>query len=328
MKIALLGYGSIARRHLANIKELKPDAQVVVLRASNLPLSASDSWAVQFETLDRILDFTPEAAILASPASEHVRQALALARGGAHLFVEKPLSCSMDGVDELINLCDRNKLTLMVGYNMAYMTLLNDFISLAHSGEVGEILSVHAEVGQYLPDWRPHIDYRKTVSACAELGGGVLLELSHEIEYVDRVIGGTESVFCSSRKTGLLEMDVDDVADVMLRNAHGVVATIHMNMEQKTPYRSCQVTGTKGMLYMNMMDGEIYGRGEDGGGWRKHKNPVAVDRNQMYMEELAHFFKSVEGNAMSFPDGRRGRRVLEIVVAAKISATEGRPILL
>lgn len=323
MKIAVLGYGSIARRHLANIKIIRPDAQVMLFRASCLSLEDVDSWVLQARSFGEILDFAPDAAIIASPASEHIPQALAFARGGAHLLVEKPLSCNLDSVDDLINLCDVNKLVLMVGYNMAHMSSLSNFISSSRSGSIGEMLAVHAEVGQYLPNWRSHIDYKKSVSACAELGGGVLLELSHEIEYIDRLIGGTEKIFCLSRKTGLLDIDVEDVADVMLQNASGLVATIHMNMEQKVPYRSCCVTGTEGMLYMNITDNIVYSRGAGHEKWQKHTGDSPIERNRMYLDELTHFFECVETGNTPFPDGGRGRFIVKVVMAAKRSSTEG-----
>lgn len=323
MKIAVLGYGAIAKRHLANLRAQRPSARAMVLRARDLPLEESDACALRARSFGDILEFAPDAAIIASPASEHIPQALALARRGAHLLVEKPLSHNLDGVGELIGLCAERGLALMVGYNMAHMPLLSDFISLARGGAVGELLSVQAEVGQYLPDWRPSADYRQCVSARAELGGGVLLELSHELEYADRLIGGTKEVFCFSRRTGLLDLDAEDAADVLLRSAAGVVASIHLNMEQRPPYRSCRVAGTEGMLYLNFTDGTLYKLRPGEKEWRPSKECAPPDRNQMYASELAHFLACAEGGGRPFPDGERGRMVMEIITAAKTSAAKG-----
>lgn len=323
MKIAVLGYGGIAKRHLANIRIQKPNARMIVLRGRDLPLDDGDADVTRARGMDEILAFAPDCAIIASPASEHISQAMSLARRGAHLLIEKPLARGTDGTDELIALCREKKLVLMVGYNMAYMRELSDFIGLVRGGAVGEVLSVRAEVGQYLSDWRPSRDYRSCVSAREELGGGVLLELSHEIEYADRLIGGTKEVFCLARRTGLLDIDAEDAADIMLRGASDAVASIHMNMQQKTPYRSCRVAGTKGMLNFNLTDNILYERRPGDDAWKIRGRYAPRDRNQMYADELARFFACAAGEGEPFPDGERGRLIVGIVEAAKKSASEG-----
>ena len=301
--LLLIGYGGIARRHLANIKALIQDANVLVLRQSKSVLEPEDDWASVTLSVAEALAFAPDAAIIASPASCHVEQALALAKINTHLLIEKPLSVSMDGVDALLEECSARGLTLMVG----------------------DIVSIQAEVGQYLPNWRPGKDYRATVSARGELGGGVLFELSHELDYVNWLLGGTASVSCFSARTGVLDMDVEDSATLILEGASRGIASIHLNMVQKNPSRTCRIVGTKGLIFWNYLENRV-------DVLRDGEAPTHValplrESNTVYLEQLAHFFDCVCEHKTPLTEGIRAKRVLQIILAAKESAKEGRRVL-
>ena len=131
----------------------------------------------------------PDAAVIASPAPCHIETATPLAKAGVHLLVEKPISSSTAGVSALIEICRAQGVVLMTGYNLRFLACMQRFKELLSENRAGRILSVRAEVGQYLPSWRPDSDYRRQVSAQAALGGGALLELSHEIDYLRWLFG-------------------------------------------------------------------------------------------------------------------------------------------
>ncbi len=299
MRIAVLGYGGIARRYLDLLREMDfaeffaEPLDVMLMRGGRSPLNEEHRWVRQAFEMNEILSFAPQAAIIASPATEHIRQGQALAEVGADLLIEKPLSASLSGVDELIATCDRRGLVLMVGYNLAYLDALDDFIGGVHAGDYGRVLALHASVGQFLPDWRPHLDYRRSVSASTALGGGVVAELSHEIEYVDRLIGGTTELFCCSGRSGLLEMDAEDSADLMMKGADGAVAHIHMDMLMKKPVRACRVLGLEGSASLDILSATKTG-------------------NNTYRDQLRDFFACREGRSVPRVPGVRGRRVAEL----------------
>ena len=323
--LLLIGYGGIARRHLANIKALIQDANVLVLRQSKSVLEPEDDWASVTLSVAEALAFAPDAAIIASPASCHVEQALALAKINTHLLIEKPLSVSMDGVDALFEECSARGLTLMVGYNIAFSKALLAIKEQLDAGAIGDIVSIQAEVGQYLPNWRPGKDYRATVSARGELGGGVLFELSHELDYVNWLLGGTASVSCFSARTGVLDMDVEDSATLILEGASRGIASIHLNMVQKNPSRTCRIVGTKGLIFWNYLENRV-------DVLRDGEAPTHValplrESNTVYLEQLAHFFDCVCEHKTPLTEGIRAKRVLQIILAAKESAKEGRRVL-
>lgn len=327
MNVAVLGYGNIAKRHIDNLQRLRPDAALLVLRGRRAPLETRHKSIPVTTDFEDLVAFAPVCAIVASPASEHVRQALRLAEGGAHLLVEKPLSHTMEGVDELVSLCEDRGLVLMTAYDMAYLPSLRSFTEKVTTGSgIGRLLSLHATVGQYLPDWRKHIDYRQSVSARKALGGGALLELSHEIEYVYRLLGGVRSVYCTARRSGLLEIDVEDQADLLLEGQNGAVATIHMNMLQTPPYRQCRAVGTEGMLSLDFSSGITSRRSPGSNGWTDCEDAHGRGASDMLMDELREFFLCQAGGALPTVSGRRGGEILAVVLAAKKSSMEGRRI--
>ena len=325
--LLLIGYGGIARRHLANIKKLAADVDVLVLRHSKPVLEAADDWASVTVNFADALAFAPDVAIIASPASCHVDQALALAKINTHLLIEKPLSVSMDGVDLLLRECSARGLTLMVGYNIAFSKALWAIKEQLDSGSIGKVISIHAEVGQYLPDWRPDKDYRETVSANGELGGGVLFELSHELDYVNWLLGKIRSVTCSLKRTGELDMDVEDSATLIIEGTSEEMASIHLNMVQKIPSRTCRIVGTKGLIFWDYLENSVEIRCEGERQSRQLTLPLR-DGNTVYLEQLSHFFDCVAGEKTPLVDGMRAKRALEIILAAKESAKEGRRVCL
>ena len=187
-KVLIVGQGSIGKRHLRLMRGLLQSAEIMVLRHSktNEIPELADGY---FYTLQEAITFAPDIAIIANPATLHIETAEALAKIGTHVLIEKPISSSIDGVQNIINLSEKNRSILMTGYNLRFSESLNYFKEQLDSNKIGQLSSVRCEVGQFLPSWRPEQNYQNTVSANSKLGGGVLLELSHEIDYIRWIFG-------------------------------------------------------------------------------------------------------------------------------------------
>ncbi|MDR3355418.1 MAG: Gfo/Idh/MocA family oxidoreductase [Synergistaceae bacterium] len=325
MRIAVMGYGSIARRHIDIIAAMigRESLDLLVCRERELPLRPEHAWARVTADFDDVVRFAPGMAVIASPATRHVEQALKLAGLGVHMLIEKPLSADLSGADDLIRSCEKNGAAALTAYNMNYLEPLNRVIDMITSGGIGEVISISAEVGQYLPLWRPEADYRSVVSANSSLGGGVLLELSHEIEYADRMLGGARSVSCVCSKSGILDMDAEDRADILLEGARGSTAAIHMNMLQKVVTRSCRAVGTEGVLTLDFIKNKIFVRSTDDAEPRLCFQSEEGEGNKAYVEQMRHFFSCARGESVPLVPLSRGARVVELVMAAKESSSKG-----
>ena len=174
--------------------------------------------------LDEALAQAPDLALVCSPTFKHVEAGIACLQAGAHVFIEKPLAADAAGARALVEAAASAGRVLIVGYNLRFLPSLRCLRDALHAGTIGRPMSVRAEVGQYLPEWRPDRDYRETNSARSELGGGVELELSHEIDYVCWLLGDVSSVDAILGRTSDLEIDVDDTAEILLRFESGAIA--------------------------------------------------------------------------------------------------------
>jgi predicted dehydrogenase len=327
----IVGLGSIGRRHLANLRLLVPDAFITVChqhsRPADGPVCAGVADSEVF-SLEAALETRPHVALITGPASGHVATARSLAAAGVHLLVEKPLAVSLDGVEPLIEQCRQRELVLLVGYNFRFAGSLQEVKRAVDDARVGRVLSVRAEVGQYLPDWRPGIDYRRSVSASSSLGGGALLELSHEIDYVRWLAGDISDVTALTGRLSDLDMDVEDTAEILLGFTSGAIGSIHLDMIQRAPVRTCRVIGSEGTLLWDGLTHEARHFSAATGMWTNLGPPASADRNEMYVAELRHFLACVRGDATPAVTGEDGRRVLQIALAARQSSLEGRRVTL
>ena len=118
-KILIVGHGSIGKRHLRIARALFPNADIRILRHLKTD-NEIENKNDYFWDIEEALAFSPQIAVIANPAPFHVSIAKQLAQIGAHLLIEKPLSDSLDGIQELIKICEENQVVLMVGYNLRY----------------------------------------------------------------------------------------------------------------------------------------------------------------------------------------------------------------
>ena len=189
------------------------------------------------------------------------------------------------------------------------------------------MLSVRAEVGQFLPSWRPGSDYRETVSAKAALGGGVLLELSHEIDYLRWLFGEIEWVSAIQRKQSGLEIDVEDTAHLILGFAHEpaaepVIAALSMDFIRHDTTRTCTVIGETGSLRWNVLTGTVEILEQGGSSW-KTLFADASQRDDSYLAEWRHFLACTTDGGSPIVTGHDGLAVLRVVEAARHSSTTG-----
>ncbi|MBN1122993.1 MAG: Gfo/Idh/MocA family oxidoreductase [Anaerolineae bacterium] len=330
MRAVIVGLGSIGQRHLKNLRQIAPEAEIAVWHQHSRPgdrPAPSEADRVVY-TLDAALDPFPDFAVIANPAPMHIETAWQFAEQGIDLMIEKPLAASMDGVENLLTLCRERGAICMVAYVFRFYEPLRLAKAVISGGQIGRVLSFNAEVGQYLPDWRPGRDYRETVSAKRALGGGAVLELSHEIDLARWLVGEVETVSAQMGKLSDLEIDVEDVAEVTLRFESGAIGRVHVDMVQRSPVRGLRVVGTEGTLTWDWQSHRVRVYTEESEMWRDLHPAVEMDRNGMYITELEHFLDCVTHRTVPVIGGEDGRRVLEIALAAKQSAVEQRVITL
>lgn len=325
-RILIVGLGSIGQRHLRLARDLLPKADIRVLRhqaGSAVPATANGGVF----SIDDAIAFAPQIAVIASPAPFHIATAQALAEVGVHLLIEKPLSASLDGVTRLLETCHQRGTVLLTGYNLRFLPSLQRFRDLLGEGVVGNVLSVRCEIGQYLPSWRPDSDYRQGVSARRELGGGALLELSHELDYLRWIFGEVEWVKATLSRQSGLALDVEDTAHLTLgfvpaADGHQLIGAVNLDFIRHDTTRLCTAIGENGSLRWNGLTGgvELYEAGAKE--WRElFSHPH--QRDDSYLAEWQNFIDCVNEHKTPLVTGEDGLKVLQIIEAARISAASG-----
>lgn len=326
-RVLIVGLGSIGKRHARVIKQLRPECEIIALRrqaGDETPESGIDHCVT---SLEEALQLEPRIAVIANPASHHVATAIPLAAAGVHLLVEKPISNMADGVSELIDTCRRQSVVLMTAYNMRFLPSLQRFRQLIQERRVGHVLSVRAEVGQYLPSWRPGSDYRNNVSAQAALGGGALLELSHEIDFLRWVFGEIDWVNAALLRQSVLEIDVEDTVHLIL-GFHGLtdrgplVASLDIDFIRHDTVRLCTAIGEAGSLRWNALESKVEFYEPGGTAWQVLEE-CPTQRDDSYLAEWRHFLECVETGAPPMISGEDGMAVLRIIEAARMSSAAG-----
>jgi predicted dehydrogenase len=325
-RILIVGLGSIGERHLALARSLFPSAEIKVFRHKPLSPAPEISDGCIF-SLEEVHGFSPQIAVIANPAPFHIQIAKALAEAGAHLLIEKPLSDSTEGVISLIEVCRRKNLTLEVGYNLRFSPSLRFFRELLDQQLIGKTLSVRCEVGQYLPTWRQGSSYRQGVSAKKELGGGVLMELSHELDYLRWFFGDIDWVRATLSRQSSLDIDVEDFAQLTLgfspiNRSESIIGTVNLDFFRHDKTRLFTIIGERGSLRWDGIAGEVLLFVEGGSGWRQlfvHQPQF----NETYLAEWKEFLKCINNNGIPTITGEDGLRVLEIIEAARVSAISG-----
>jgi len=186
---------------------------------------------------------------------------------------------------------------------------------------IGNIYNAFVSVGQYLPDWRPSKDYKNSVSAKKSLGGGALLELSHEIDYIQWLLGSMEVQYAQLRSSSELNLEVEELADVVLVSDVGTVCNIHLDFLQKKASRTCSFIGEKGRLDWNLPSNTIKLHTREGGVCLFSEPDW--DSNQMYLSLLTDFLDLVAGRENSSIDLEQATKTIELIESVKSCAIQG-----
>lgn len=316
MKILLIGLGSIGKRHLRNILSLGYTDIAVVSRNGMLPEEFSQCNAYT-STETAIEQNKFDKAVVCLPTSLHVTALLTLLKAGIkNIYLEKPVSHNYDNVEELLQLIQQADAKIFVGYDLHYDLGLQKVKELISSKSIGTIVSANAQVGQYLPDWRPHEDYRNGMSAKKETGGGVLLDLVHEFDYLYWLLGDVKTIASFNKNSGSLEIQTEDIAEVLLQFKNGTIGSIHLDYLQQKLVRNCLFTGSEGTVFWDLAANKVKWILKDKS---EHEfDYTGFERNDRFVAIIKDFLTNSSNNKTT--TFQQALQSLKMVLAAKYSS--------
>ncbi len=293
-RVVIVGCGSIGRRHARNLSAAGV-REILVVDSSRAAAeaTAAECGAHVTGSLGEALDRGARVCFICTPSDLHIRDAVLAASRGADLFIEKPLSHSLEGVDALTQEAQRRRLITMVGCNMRFHPGPQTVRRLLDEGAIGAVLSARIHAGSYLPRWRPAQDYRSSYSASVAHGGAIL-DCIHEIDLALWYFGAGRLHSAAALSAAAIGLETDGLAELLVHHTSGVLTSIHLNFIQRDYSRSCLVIGTEGTIEWVFRDRQVRVFGADGSPKGCIAEPEGWDMNAMYVSELNHFLDAVD----------------------------------
>ncbi len=332
MKALFIGLGSIGQRHLNNFKNIiGAKAEILVYRETDRNVLIKNGICTpclslqrhygfdQVGSLDDGLKEKPDVVFITNPSSKHLDVALKAARHGCNLFIEKPLSHTLHGVDLLAQIVNSKGLVVTVGYQTRFHPCYKFVTQILSEKKYGDVVSASFEWGTYLPNHHPYEDYRKGYAAKKSMGGGVILGLSHEIDMICSIWGQPEELFVVGGKLSSLEMDAEDTVSVLMgfnRRTLVFPVTLFLSYAQVKEARKFRIQLEDALILSDLSNNRVrlFGNKEE---IITQKDFPDLKRNDLFMEEMREFISAVKNKRQSSISLYDGIETLKLAMRIK-----------
>ena len=321
MNALVVGNGSIGKRHVQNLLSIS-NYNIIISTKQRKPKSLNKKRCIFVKSLNEGLQHNPSIGFVTNVSSEHIKTSLLLAKAGCHIFIEKPLSNSLKDTEKLLKIVKKEKLVTLMGCNLRFHSCIKKIKSLIEQKTIGNIISVKAECGTYLPEWHPNENYSLSYAARDDLGGGVVLTCIHEIDYLYWFFGEIKEVFSITGKFSDLKIKSSDLSAIILKFKNNIIGEIHLDYFQRPEFRSCKIIGTKGTIYWDSINNEVKIFDIKKKKWIIKLKVKNYDKNKQYVDELSHFLNCVEMKKKSINDLTQGIKTLKIALTTIKSSKE------
>ena len=259
-KVLFVGLGGAGQRHLRILSARLPHARLSAFRRTlTTPALNADFSLDVGKTLEQAYDLTyvdnmaagladtPDLVVISTPTALHLEPLLAAAHRGTGILLEKPWSSNLNGFDEFRRAVERSSVPFRMSFQRRHHPLLARTKEIVATGALGRIMSARFEVGSFVPAWHGYEDWQSLYAVRPDLGGGVLLTESHEIDLAYWFFGIPERVFCVGGNFGPEKLEVEDTAQLTLDYGN-FSAQLSLCFMQKQPRRGLEIAGTGGHL--------------------------------------------------------------------------------
>ncbi len=312
------GCCSIGRRHIKNLKQLIP-CRILAWRVRNEDLGVfeKETGLETFKSYEEALEQKPDAVFVTNPTSLHLETARMAALRGIPLFIEKPVSHTLEGVDDFIKICRERNIPVLLGYKMRFHPSIKVMKKLIEEGAIGRPLTIRAHYGGCLKEWHPWEDYRRMYSSRKDLGGGVILDAIHELDYVYWLMGDAERVESVTGRFSDLEIETEDLAEILLKFKSRSAGSVSLNYFQYPESRYCVIVGTEGTIRWHPDLKRVECFQKSSGSWTYYDEPAQFQTNDMFLDLMRHFLAVLENRERPIHTLEDARRVLEIALCAR-----------
>ena len=237
LKIVFFGLGSIGKKHAKIIRD-NYNFELFAYR-TNRGQEKNTLNIPEYTNLEEIFALKPDIAFITNPTFLHTDTALECTKRNISLFIEKPISHNLKNTEELEKEIKKRNLFSYVAYNMRFHPVITQLKKIL--SEEKQNINFNVVCRSYLPDWRPKQDYTKSYSAIKEMGGGVLLDLSHEFDYINWLFGDIQKIDGECGKKSSLNVDTEDFVDAKITCKHNIKGNLHLDFFTKEKERKIKI---------------------------------------------------------------------------------------
>ena len=324
MRIAVVGTGSIGRRHIGNLLRLGYDDVLAVSEKKKIKTLEVGSRNVRVvNDIDAALHSTVDTMFICNPTGLHFRYLEKAIEAGKHVFVEKPVGSVMNDFTSLRKQSEQKKLIIAVGHQFRFNPHLEELRKKVKANFMGNIFRVEAIQGEHIADYHPGEDYREDYAARKDLGGGILLTQIHQIDYLNWIFGPFSRVFAVSRQPSILGIDVEESVSYFLESHNGCPIYGHMDFLSRPKTVSIRIMGDEHSMIWDYYGGKLICSNQGNVDEEAITFERPLDRNQMFLDVVRDFLEAAESGGKPRSDLTDGVAALRIVEGIKESVSSG-----
>ena len=328
MRVLIVGCGSIGERHLRVLQRIEGVQTIPVEPRAGRRGCLRLRYGVteDYQAFEQVDLAGCDAVFVCTPSNEHIGYAQAAAEAGCHLFIEKPLSTTLDGVDHLLATVAERKVVLQIGYVLRHHPNVADIRRWLDDGALGELRAASYIGGYDVAEARP--DYRGTYWQKKGTGGGCIWDASHQIDLFEWCLGPIVEVSAFGSRLSEFEVEegVEDIATVLYRFASGAVASAHYNHFRRDRRGVFELVGSEGSIIWDYPTSTASLYRAQSRTW-EHR-AVICERDDFYVAQARHFIAACRGEGPPLVPGEAGKRSLLVALACYQSMAEGRAVLI
>lgn len=289
MKVVVIGFGSIGKRHVNNLLSLGI-LNVVLLRTSK---KGNELNLQEITKLEEIIKINPDFVIVSNPTSLHFQSLKFLVQHQINILCEKPFLYKPEEWDLLKPFLKNYKGKANIVFNLRFHPCVQKVKELIFEGTLGKIHSARFFVGQYLPDWRPETNHLNSYSASKRMGGGVVMDLVHEIDIAEYLLGKPQGEIHSIvSKVSDVTVDSADIAEILYRTNNIAIVNIHMDYLFRGYSRHFSICGKKANLHCDLFKNTIKING-DKNKQIEYFEFKDFERNDMFLDLISDYIKGL-----------------------------------
>lgn len=300
MEVLVVGLGSIAKRHIDALKKINPQTIIYALRSQKTAVNYSG--VKNIFSLDSICIEQLSFVIISNPTAQHYDSIAQMINLGKPLFIEKPLFDQItDKTEALVTDIISKNIPTYVACNLRFLHAIQNLKNILKNERINE---VNAYCGSYLPDWRPGQDYKKGYSANKEMGGGVHIDLIHELDYIYWLFGEPKTTKSFFSNQSSLEISAYDYANYLWQY-EGFSASIILNYYRRDSKRNIEIVTNNNTFFVDLLSNRIY----------KNDEKIYASEQKIsdtYLDQMNFFIDNIFNKKKQFNTMKEANTILKL----------------